>query len=364
MVTYFLLFCFSFLEVRYPLSDGLKRGFYIVTYLIIVLQIGLRWETGTDWVPYLTHFENIDTFASTSPLVTGMEYGYSVLCWLVKIFSNDYSVLLIVHSLIYYWIVFKGIQLFSPYFFICVLLFYAFTMGVMGSHRQLIAISIILYSCKFIIHKNPYKFFFCIILATLFHTTAIICIPLYFLDRRFNTYGLIVVIMMAVVLGKTAIPITAFNLLGRIGGIGDKVLVYLEGGLDAAKDYSVSTVGLVKRILFVLIFLYARERLSTKLIHYNLILNAYIVGILLYFLFSSSLTILVSRGSLYFNMFEPILLSSLLLLFEFEKDRVVILMFFFLLSVLYFFQSIAQYADLFLPYKGLFINSDYIRELK
>lgn len=336
----------------------------MIAYLLIVLQVGLRWETGTDWAPYLEHFNLISNFASTSPLNTGMEYGYSILVWLVKLFSNEYTMLLLVHSLGFYYLIFKGMQRLSPYFFICLLLFYAFTMGVMGSHRQLMAVGILLFSVKFILERKIYLFLLCLIIASLCHTTAIICLPLYFLNRKVNAYLLFALIIIAFALGKTSIPTMMFNLIGNIGGIGDKVITYLEGGVDATKDYSVSLVGLIKRILLIVIFIASRERLAIKVQHYDFMLNSYIVGILLYFMFSSSLTILVSRGSLYFNIFETILLSCQLLLFKSDKDKILIVLALFLFSILYFIQSIAQYPDLFIPYKGLFINTDYIRDIK
>ncbi len=338
--------------------------FLILTYLLISFQIGLRWETGTDWIPYLVHFESIDTFESTSPLNTGMEFGYSILCWLVKLFTNKYTLLLIVHSLIYYAFIFKGIKKLSPYIFPSILLFYAFTMGVMGSHRQLLAISFVLYSIKFIINRDIYRFFGCILFATAFHTTAIICIPIYFLNTSWNKYLLMGLVFGAFLLGRTSLPYDAFKVLSSFGGVGDKVMFYLEGGIENAKEYSVSTIGLIKRIVFVIIFIYARKILTLKMPYYNLILNTYILGILLYFLFSSSLTILVSRGSLYFNMFEPILIVSQFLLFKSHNDKIIVMLLIFFLSILYFFQSIAQYPDLFIPYKGLFINSEYTRDLR
>lgn len=351
------------MEVYYKLARDLFLSFYTLTFLLIVSQVGCRWETGTDWIPYLTHFESIDDIASTSPLNTGMEYGYSILCWFVKVFTDKYSVLLIVHSLIYYFLIFKGIKQLSPYFFICILLFYAFTMGVLGSHRQLLAIAIVLFSFKYIINKSPYMFCLCVACATVFHTTAIICLPLYFLNINIKEQYLLGIVVLAFLLGKTSLPGRAFEILGNIGGLGNKVMIYLEGGIETAKDYGVSLAGLLKRIIFVALFIYTKRNLDVKLANYSLMLNTYIVGICLYFLFSSSLTILVSRGSLYFNMFEPILISCQILLIKKDKERVFIIFILFVLSVLYFFQSIAQYPDLFLPYKGLYINEGFRREL-
>jgi len=364
LVIYFVLCAFTILDIYYILPDRIIHLFYFITYLMIIILVGLRWETGTDWMAYVEHFEGISDFASTSPLLTQMEYGYSILCYLVKIFSSNYTTLLIIHSIIYYFFIFKGIKRLSPYFFLSVLLFCAFTMGVLGSHRQLLAVALIFYGTKFIFSRNFILYLFIVLIASIFHTTALLCIILYFLNRDFSTIALISIICIAFVLGKTNIPAKAFGLIGALDGIGDKLMFYLEGGKDTAKEYGVSIIGLIKRLLFVGVFIYGKDSLSKKIPYYAAILNFYIVGIVVYFLFSSSLTVLVSRGGLYFNVFEPVLISCQLLLFTSAKDRVILASGLFIFTIFYFTQSIAEYPDLFLPYKGLFINTDYVRELR
>jgi hypothetical protein len=83
----------------------------------------------------------------------------------------------------------------------------------------------------------------------------------------------------------------------------------------------------------------------------------------IYFLFASSLLILVNRGSLYFNIMESLLISCQLLVFNRNKDKAYVLIVLFLVSIILLFQSIAAYQELFIPYKGLFYNTDYKREM-
>ncbi|MEJ7556717.1 MAG: EpsG family protein [Pedobacter sp.] len=360
ILTYILLCLLAAIEI-YSVSEKVTYVFYLVVYIILVLQVGLRWETGTDWGVYYEHFQGLSDFESASPLYTGMEYGYSLLCLASKFFSSSYTMLLIIHSILYYYFILKGLRRLSPYGLLAILLFYSFSMGVMGSHRQLIAVALILYSTRYILSKQVWIYLFFLVIASIFHTTAIICIFLYFLNRRVNMYLMLGLVIFSFLLGKTAIPASAFNILGGIGGISDKILFYLEGGKELAMEYGVSFAGLIKRLIYVGIFLFSRDRMEKKLPHYNLMLNSYMLGIFIYFLFSSSLTVLVSRGSLYFNMFEPILLSCQLLLFKTAKEKLILGMVLFVLAIFYFKQSIAQYTDLFVPYKGIFINKDYNR---
>jgi len=90
-------------------------------------------------------------------------------------------------------------------------------------------------------------------------------------------------------------------------------------------------------------------------------LNGYIVGIAFYFLFADSLLIMVSRASLFFNVMEPLLIASQICLFAKKENKMAIITVLMIFSFFFFFQSITTYSDLFLPYKGIFINSDYSR---
>jgi hypothetical protein len=124
-----------------------------------------------------------------------------------------------------------------------------------------------------------------------------------------------------------------------------------------------SITGLVKRVLLLTLFVYNRRSLSEKLRYYNLMLNSYIAGILLYCLFANSLLIIVSRGDLYFNVLEPLLLASQVHLVTRRSNRLVMASALCVLSLFFFFQSISPYVEVFLPYKGLIINKDYSRSV-
>jgi hypothetical protein len=365
IITILLLFVFAYCEVVYDLSISLKLGFKYVTFCLLVFQVGLRWETGTDWKAYLQHFEQLSDLSSTSPLLTGMEYGYSLFVWVCKSILEQYWFFLLLHATIFYLLLFWGLKRIAPYFFITLLVFYCSTMGVEGSNRQLIAIVIIMFSLRFVFEKKILPFLCCVFVAFNFHATALVAGIYYVLNRNFKVKYVLAILFIALVIGRTSIPFKLFSLTGNaLGGeAASKVLFYLEGAKESISEYGLSFSGLVKRVVFVCIFFYNRDKLQAQLSSYNLVLNGYTIGLVFYFLFSSSLVILVSRGSLYFNMLEPVLLGCQLLLFKRKQDQLVILAMILVLGFLLFFQSIGQYPDLFIPYKGIFINPDFHREL-
>jgi hypothetical protein len=335
----------------------------LFVFSIFVFQTGLRWQTGTDWEIYLVHFEETSSIVDVFLTSTGFEQGYSYLVLLVKSISNNYSVFLTVHALLYYFLIFKAFKKLTPYLFISLMVFYASTMGYMGASRQLLALGICLYALRFVDSRKAIAFFACIVAAYFFHRTAVIFSVFYFLHRDIKKSFLIGILAAAVILGKTSFPFQMFSLLGDYasGMASSKVSLYLDRSAEDLANNELSVLGLVKRLLFFGLFLYNYKFLTDRIPVYKLIFNGYFVGLVFYFLFSSSLLILVNRGSLYFNAMEYFLLAFQFLVLTEKNIKVNFLIVLFIISIFLLFQSISSYSDLYLPYKGIFINSDFNR---
>ena len=361
--TLVVLLIFSFLELRTNLTSIQHKSMLVFVYTLFVFQVGLRWQTGTDWDTYLLHFEEINSFSDVYYTITGFEQGYSFFVLIVKSIWNNYTAFLIIHALIYYVLVFTAFKKLSPYIFISLLVFYATNMGVMGSNRQLIALGICLFALRYVVNKNALKFFLLVGFAFLFHSSAILFIVYYFLNRDIKRSLMFTILIVSFIIGKTSLPILAFSFVGdNIGGMGSaKVLYYTERYQEDSELYRLGLLGLIKRLLFIGLFIYNYKFLTAKLRYYKLIFNGYFVGLVIYFLFSSSILVIVNRGSLYFATMEALLISSQFLMIKNKHYKVNLLILLFIVSIFLFFQSIGGYADLFVPYKGVFINSDFHR---
>jgi hypothetical protein len=361
LTTLFLILFFSFFESKIKL----KSLFYIPLFLIIVIQIGLRWETGTDWQIYYNHFFDVNdisiVFLNT---LAGFEIGYGFLTYYFNSLFGDYSYFLISHAIFFYYVLFKTAKSYSPFVLISIMFFYASTLGLVGSNRQLIAVGICLLSLPFVENRKPVPFLLTIFIAFLFHTTALLFLFYYFFNININLFTLFLLFFFAIIIGKTNIPLKIFsfsNLLSESAN--NKVEIYINEAKYAIKDSNLGIIGLIKRILFLILFSFNRNFLSKKLSYYNIIYNGYVAGLLLYFLFSSSLIIIVNRGSLYFNIMESLLLSCQLLVFNNKVNRSIVVAGYFILAILLLFQSISAYPDLFDPYKSIFYNTEQYREV-
>jgi hypothetical protein len=373
VITILLLFYFSCIEVYCTklvvIDKSVRWGVYkllsSVAFILLVFQIGLRWQTGTDWDSYLDHFTSITSFSSTSPMETNMELGYNLLVWIVKLISNNYSIFLLIHAFIFYSFLFSSFKEYSPFFFISILVFYANTIGVLGSNRQLLALVICIYSLRFVLDKKPYKFFILVFVAFNIHASALLFALYYFVNREFRLRYVVIALIGCLIIGSTSLPFDIFFKAGSLvgGEAAGKVLLYLNDAEKELLNYQPSTTGLIKRIILMILFYYNRPVLGKKLPYYNLLLNGYSLGIAFYFLFSTSLLVMISRGSLYFTAVEPLLIASQFLMLNRKVNQYIALVFVLVLAFLMFFQSMVAYSDLFIPYKGIFINTDYIRHM-
>lgn len=363
IITLTVLLIFSFIELRTKVTSVQHKSMLFFVYALFVFQAGLRWQTGTDWEPYLLHFEETNNISDVYYSLTGFEHGYGFFVLIVKSIWNNYTTFLLIHALIYYFLIFSAFKKLSPFIFISLLVFYATSMGVMGSNRQLIALGICLYALRYVIDKNALKFFLLIALAFLFHTTAVMFVVYYFLNRDIKRAWIFVILILSFIIGKTSIPFLVFSFVGNnIGGMAaSKAFIYIDNSQDELLNNGLSILGLIKRLLFIGLFIYNYKFLTAKLTYYKLIFNGYFVGLIIYVLFSSSILVLVNRGSLYFTTMEVLLLASQFLVIKNKDFKFPLLILLFIISVFLLFQSIAAYNDLFIPYKGIFINSDFHR---
>lgn len=365
IITLLIIFIIGILDLRLKLTN-FQRNFCIgFLYVIIVIQIGLRWETGTDWKPYLENFETSDDYSLVLINgLTGFEIGYGTLVFIIKKIFDSYSFFLVFHAIIFYTIIFRTSKKYSPYFFISLLFFYATNLGIIGSNRQLLAVALCLLSIPYILDRKPIKFIAIIIFASLFHTTALLFGVYYFFNKKFKFYIVLGSLLVALIIGKTPLPIKLFSLAGGIGEMATlKVEAYGSGAKEAMQEATLSFVGLIKRILFLTLFTINFKNLSEKLSYYKILYNGYAFGLFLYFLFSSSLIILVNRGSLYFNIMESFLISSQFLVITSRSEKAYMLFILLIITILFLVQSISPYPDLFDPYKSLFYNQDFSREM-
>lgn len=167
--------CFMFLVGASYVSNHNQHKTLIIysSTLFISIILGLRYEVGTDWSTYELIYENsqYDTlsFSGIEPLfiliykcLNSLELPYFasnifivfIQLLLTQKFASQYP---------------KYSHYIISFFFLCGALF-----SYLNIQRQGVAISIFLFSLKYLINREKYKFLACTLLAFLFHYSAVI----------------------------------------------------------------------------------------------------------------------------------------------------------------------------------------------
>lgn len=158
-------------------------------------------SVGADTCQYAYGFEQITTtpwsklFATKIYGVGGyelnFEYGYRLYNKLISIISKNAQMITIANSLLIMALLGKLVKGHSPYVFLSVWLY--ITLGIyqtqMNMARNAIAILICYLGCKYIEEHNIIKFLICATIATLFHSSSVLFIPIYWLVTKTELTG-------------------------------------------------------------------------------------------------------------------------------------------------------------------------------
>lgn len=172
---------FAFLARYKNIQFGLK-----ISFSLVFMFLALRYNFGNDYKEYLQNFISVNKVLQINYFNNQFHFepGWLFLCRSFKPlgFFAMTAVLALFNCIIYY----RFIKKFVPikYYWLAVFL-YMFSPGFMLTHssamRQSIAIALFIFSIDFLYKKDAVRYFCCIGIAWLFHTSALILLPVYFL---------------------------------------------------------------------------------------------------------------------------------------------------------------------------------------
>ena len=315
---------FAFLESKKILKNGL-----LISFFIIFIFLSLRYNYGNDYMGYYEGFQEINRYVSFDIFdeYIHFEPGWVVLCILFK--PIGFFGLIVFLSFIYCFVMYKLIKEHVPiklYWFAIVIC--VFSAGNLLTHlsamRQALAIVIFIFSLKFIYEKKIILYVASILLASTFHSSALLLLPIYFIqfvNFKLNKFslGLLFILYGALYFfGEKIKPylnliITSFN---------EEYLVYDEEGVLN------SGIGLlINSFFFILILVNDRRYKDERAMFFKL-------GILSFILAPIGLIVLMfGRINMYFSVFLIVVYP---LVFESIKIKSIKYLFLILLFFLIF----------------------------
>ncbi|MGM7721161.1 EpsG family protein [Metabacillus sp. Hm71] len=317
----FTVFIIAFLSRYVPANSASlsqvsirPNKFLIILALVcIVLVSGLRNNIGDTYL-YMHSYE-IQDF-TWEYIIMNKDPGFGVLQMILKNISSDPQLLIFITALItnvlivftlYHYT--KMIEL-SMYVYITSGIFTVSMNGI----RQFLAASIIFWATKYLIDGNFKRYFFIILLASTFHESALILIPIYFIVRR-KAWTKVTYLL----LGLAILIVFGFNVFSQFlfSAIEDTQYGHYSnfdaGGANIIRVF----VDLVPIIIAYL----GRDKLRKLWPKSDIIVNMSVIGLL--FMIIATQNWIFARFNIYFSLYNLILISWIIYLFKKSNKKFV-----------------------------------------
>lgn len=336
-------------------SNGRNLSKYLIflTVLFFILTDGLRWQMGTDWQSYKDNFSFID-----DKFTPGFDIGFEYYTLFLKTIFDNYSFYLLINSSLIFGILYYTFKRFGDYFFIGFIYTFSILIWYSGSMRQLISVSLLCISFKFLLNRSFIPYVTLIIIGSFFHFSLLFCLPFYFLyNVSFKYFSFFFISIFIIVFLLKDYIIYFENILSLLSPDKD-FSNRLYGGLETN-----FILGYGRKILLyfiLLLFMYNLNLFNSKRIVFLFSLSSF--SILLYHFAVNYSPIVASRLDIYTGVvFTGFLIAEIS---KYTKTKLQKLSLFFVV----FFYIIINYSrlefmDLFHPYSGIFYNYEFNRVL-
>ena len=343
--------------VFYNIFNEKKINKILLVFIIFIFIIfdGLRWETGTDWENYKYSFDN------ALDIKFNFEIGYILYIYLFRSITDNYSIFLLTTSLIFYSIIFYKVFIFSNKNFYSIFFLIGTLPWYSGAIRQMISLIFFLFAIEFCIKRNYFKFLIFVFIGITFHSLMVLNIFIYFIFdlSMFSFFVIFFFIFLILFTFKTYV--IQLQLILDILRPEKSYEKYLSGGSSSSGSNNFILGILRKFYTYLTLFIFDKKyKFHNSVFNYFFHLSlfsilSYIIGIYLIAGFSS-------RADIYYGIISTAILIGLIdnkIKSKFNK----VLFFIFILSLLIINYYRLEYLDLFHPYKSIFYNQNYFRDL-
>ena len=267
LVLYFSIELFSIIAVYSYQAHSLskKKDYRIfLVWLVLFLLIAFRDESvGRDYQTYIEAMERVATNNERYYDFTWLSLGFRLLIKLIaftglKPFLVAHIVSAIIAAITIYFFLKAIISLsINPALSLLILFSFCYIFQSMNQFRQMMAVSIILYSYKYI-NCDIKKYILLVIFASLFHTSAIIMLPIFLLKKvKLNQITIMFYLCIAIAVPMLWIYIKKIISLTSYG--------YYVGWEQYDTSLTISTIlNLIVRVHLIIICLSVRKRVLAE----------------------------------------------------------------------------------------------------
>ena len=362
MLFYLTLFGITSIGSFFELCNiNKKKKLFIAIFLMIIYIIisGLRWNN-TDWIVYYPFFMNNYTLDDFWDEREAIDKGFGFINFIVKSFTDEYSILLFILAIIIIGLKINFILKFAMFPLLSILFWFGTYMGDIFFVRQALAISITLIAFRYIVKKQFLYFIFWTLIASTIQISVLPFILAYFIFHlKIKIKYLILGIITSIIIGRVLDTSFLLNIAGILNimpdadRLNDKLDLYINIGTD---DGDFLLLGYIRRMLFLPIELWAIRKLEKIDNKYRGCINIIVVGYMLYFLLGNVSPTIAGRISTAFYFYEVITIPAIFLLVK--KINIRLILFFILLSysLIKYIYAINLYPDAYIPYVNILFS--------
>jgi transmembrane protein EpsG len=309
--------------------------------LSLVLISGLRSNIGDTYF-YKHSFETNDY--TWEFIKSQKEIGFGLLQMVLKRYSSDPQILIfttaIITNILIILVLYKYSRMFelSTYVYITGGLF----LVTMNGMRECLAAAIIFTATKFLIEGSWKRYMLVVLLASTFHESALVLIPIYFMVRSkawSKTTFVLLSFSILIVLGFDKFSAVLFSAI-KDTDFGH-YQSFNEGG---ANIFRVAVDGVPIAIAY-----FGRDKLRRIFPESDYIVNMSIIGFV--FMIISTQNWIFARFSIYFSLYQLILISWIIKLFCEKDQRLVYYVLLICYLLYYYYESVVSL--------NIIYNSDY-----
>ncbi|WP_448665245.1 EpsG family protein (plasmid) [Sphingomonas sp. CJ20] len=348
-------------------NERFSRNVARFSAIILTGFVGLRWETGTDWLPYFNIFYTSESSSDYDVAVFGIDQGYLILNKLVSFISHDYSTFLVLDAAISIALVYFFIEKSIKFPNMGIYLFYTSYVitHFMGSNRRMLAIGFVCVGFLVLIkqvslRKSWWRWVGSFGFASIFHRTAIMALPGLLVSRKaWPAPHVLIGLAACVALGLSGAPFVALQVLGSFLSdfahitVVDKLLFYTAGEQNqASAEFNVmgqAALGLLKRsttlAIFIVFMMKGRPSEYAQRLY-----NIYVLGCGIYFLMIGSPVFQVV--STYYSIVEIALLP--IIFHSMRPYKILYLMYLAVIPFLLMVSALSPYLQLYIPYRSIY----------
>lgn len=307
----------EFRRLKLELDTSYVRWLTIISFLIF---FGLRGFIFTDWIIYYSIFDKLPTLwdggleslmnvsetfeADLEVGKAGYEMGFIVTTFIFKSLIPNYFVWIFANVLVDIWLLDKFIRRFSPYYVMAFVVFIAMGGLIIECNliRNIKAILLFMISIKYLEERRLFLYLILNGIGVLFHSSAVIFFPLYFILHKecpkWLMWAIFILGNVIFLLQIGYLKPLMLSFADMFGGrLGVQIKIYFALDLYS-QPYGIS-MGYLERVMTFLLLIVFKEALIERSKHNIILINVYIVYFIIFFYFSEVM-IAVDRLTLLF----------------------------------------------------------------